>query len=167
MRDYVLERGFAPQDFSMRMVIHHSAWTHLYTGSPLIPLTDWVEDRQRSREWLDRLVKQLNSAEDLDATSGEFFTELVFVKNRWRGAGANGKEYNPGRMSYETMLKKKRSVVTIKKKDKLCCARAIVTMKAKADQGPQCHNMMHGRRCQEHRAKTLHKDAGYLKVRAV
>ena len=116
---------------------------------------------------MDRLAKQLNSAEDLDATSGEFFTELVFVKNRWRGAGANGKEYNPGRMSYETMLKKKRSVVTIKKKDKLCCARAIVTMKAKADQGPQCHNMMHGRRCQEHRAKTLHKDAGYLKVRAV
>ena len=52
-----------------------------------------------------------------------FFTELVFVKNRSRGAGANGKEYNPGRMSYETMLKKKRSVVTIKKKDKLCGAR--------------------------------------------
>ena len=45
----------------------------------IIPLTDWVEDRQRSREWLDRLVKQLNSAEDLDATSGEFFTELVFA----------------------------------------------------------------------------------------
>ena len=72
-----------------------------------------------------------------------FFTELVFVKNRSRGAGANGKEYNPGRMSYETMLKKKRSVVTIKKKDKLCGARAIVTMKAKADQDPQYHNIMH------------------------
>lgn len=57
---------------------------------------------------MDRLVKQLNSAEDLDATSGEFFTELVFVKNRSRGAGANGKAYNPGRMFYETMLKKKR-----------------------------------------------------------
>lgn len=78
----------------------------LYTGSPLITLTDWVEDRQRSCEWLDPLVKQLNSADDLDATSGEFFTELVFVKNRSRGAGANGKAYNPGRMSYETMLKK-------------------------------------------------------------
>ena len=25
VRDYVRERGFAPQDFSMRMVIHHSA----------------------------------------------------------------------------------------------------------------------------------------------
>ena len=109
---------------------------------------------------MDRLVKQLNSAEDLDATSGEFFTELVFVKNRSRGAGANGKAYNPGRMSYETMLKKKRSVVTIKKKDKLRCALAIVTMKAKADQDPQYHNIMHGSRCQEHRAKTLHKDAG-------
>lgn len=109
---------------------------------------------------MDRLVKQLNSAEDLDVTSREFFTELVFVKNRSRGAGANGKGYNPGRMSYETMLKKKRSVVTIKKKDKLRCALAIVTMKAKADQDSQYHNIMHGRRCQEHRAKTLHKDAG-------
>ena len=84
-----------------------------------------------------------------------------------RGAGANGKGYNPERMSYKTMLKKKRSVVTIKKKGKLRCALAIVTMKAKADQDPQYHNIMHGRRCQEHRAKTLHKDAGYLKVRAV
>lgn len=63
-------------------------------------------------------------------------------------------------MSYETMLKKKRSVVTIKNKDKLCCARAIVTMKAKADQDPQYHNIMHGPRCEEHCAKTLHKDAG-------
>lgn len=91
----------------------------------------------------------------------EFFAELVFVKNRSRGAGASGKKYNPGRMSYEIMLKKKQSVITIKNKDKLCCARAIVT-KAKADQDPQYHNIMHGRRCQEHRAKTLHNDAWVL-----
>lgn len=51
-------------------------------------------------------------------------------------------------------------MVTIKKKDKLRCALAIVTIKAKADQDPQYHNIMHGRRCQQHRAKTLHKDAG-------
>ena len=51
--DYVHERGFAPQDFSMRMVSHHSAGTHLYTGSLLIPLTDWVEDRDRANGWID------------------------------------------------------------------------------------------------------------------
>ena len=113
----------------MRMVIHHSGGTHLWTSCPLIPLTDWMRDRERSRERLDRLAKELNSAEDLDAAGGEFFAELVFVKNRSRGAG-NGKKYNPRGMSYETMLKKKRSVVTIKNKDQLCCARAIITMKA-------------------------------------
>lgn len=157
-RDYVHENGLVPQDYSMRMAIHHSGGTHLWTSCPLIPLTDWMRDRERSREWLDRLVKELNSAEDLDAAGGEFFAELLFVKNRSRGAG-NGKKYDLRGMSYETMLKKKKSVVTIKNKDQLCCARAIITMKAKADQDPQYHNILQGCWRQRHLAKTLHKDA--------
>lgn len=35
-----------------------------------------------------------------------FLLNWSLLKNRSRGAGANGKAYNPGRMSYETMLKK-------------------------------------------------------------
>lgn len=157
-RDYVHENRLVPQDCSMRMAIHHSGGTHLWTSCPLIPLTEWMRDSERSREWLDRLAKELNSAEDLDAAGGEFFAELVFVKNRSRAA-ANGKKYNPRGMSYKTMLKKKKAVVTIKNKDQLRCARAIITMKAKADKDPQYHNILRGRWRQRNLAKTLHKDA--------
>ena len=40
-----------------------------------------------SRAWLDRLAKQLNSSESFDATSGKFYAELLFFKNRSRGSG--------------------------------------------------------------------------------
>ena len=56
---------------------------------------------------------------------------LLFFKNRGRGSGL--KNNNPGNMSYEQMLKKKRSIIEIKNNDELCAARAIVTMKVLAE----------------------------------
>lgn len=63
-------------------------------------------------------------------------------------------------MSFEKMLKKKTCVVQIKNKDHLCCARAIVTIKARVDNNPQHANLRHGRGQQGFLVSKLHQEAG-------
>lgn len=60
----VRERGFAPECYLLQLEVHHGSGTHVWTQSPVIPLTDWVQNNQRSSEWMEKLAKQLNSAED-------------------------------------------------------------------------------------------------------
>lgn len=139
---YLRDRGFAIHDYSMRMVIHHNSGTQLWTGSPVLPLNKWLEGSERSRAWMDKLAKELNSSEGLNATSGEFYAELLFSKNPVRGSGCRGKKNNPGSLSYKDILKKKRCIIQIKNKDELCPARAIVTMKARENQDPEYRNIM-------------------------
>jgi len=59
----------------------------------------------------------------------------------------------------------KKSRVTIKNKDELCCARAIVTMKAYIDAGNNSrdhhyHNLKQGLPVQQREAQALHRAAG-------
>ena len=63
-------------------------------------------------------------------------------------------------MSYEQMLKKKKCIVTIKNKDQLCLARALVTMKALADDDPHYQELQDGRWRQGMLAKKLHREVG-------
>lgn len=146
------------EDYSLWMPIHHSTGSHTWTSCPPLPLTDWLNGSEMSRAWLDCLAKQLNSSESFDATSGEFYAELLFYKNRSRGSG--WKKENPGYMSYEQMLKKKKCIVTIKNKDELCAARAIVTMKALADDDPHYQELRDGRWRQGMLAKKFHREVG-------
>ena len=60
----VRERGFVPECYLLQLAVHHGSGTHVWTRSPVIPLTDWVQNNQRSSEWMEKLAKQLNSAED-------------------------------------------------------------------------------------------------------
>ena len=85
IRSGIRERGFAPVNYSMQLAIHHSTGTHVWTRSPVIPLTDWIENNQRSREWLDKLARQLNSAQDFDATGyfnhdGRYFVSRTSLR---------------------------------------------------------------------------------------
>ena len=67
-----------PADYSLTMVIHHSTGPHTWTRAPRASLTDWLQRSQRTREWLERLAKQLNSTESFDATHDEFYAQLSF-----------------------------------------------------------------------------------------
>lgn len=51
-------------------------------------------------------------------------------------------------------------MVTINNKDELCCARAIVTKKAREDNDPQYKHLRLGHPFQKQLAKKLHQDAG-------
>ena len=50
--------------------------------------------------------------------------------------------------------------MTIKNEDELCAARAMVTMKAPADQDPRYEELRRGRWSQKILTKQLHQEAG-------
>ena len=141
------------------MAVHHSTGTHTWTSTRPIPLEEWLNRSEYTEHWLDKLAKQLNSAESFDASSGEFYIELLFFKNRQRESGRKGK--NLGSMSYEDMLKKKHSfiLITIKNKDHLCASRALVTMQALADGNPQYKTIRLGQGQQGYLARKLCQEA--------
>jgi len=83
--------------------------------------------------------------------------ETTFIQTPGPGSG-HGKRYRPSKAAVRGIVK--RSRVTIQKKDQLCCARAIVTMKARVDGGStdaDYKNMLRGRPIQTNRAKELHR----------
>ncbi|MEW8544218.1 MAG: hypothetical protein AB2693_11855, partial [Candidatus Thiodiazotropha sp.] len=57
-------------------------------------------------------------------------------------------------------LLQKQCIIQITNDDDLCCARAIVTAKAKIDRHDQWNNIRQGRHIQEQLAKELHEKAG-------
>ena len=60
----------------------------------------------------------------------------------------------------EVYLKKKRCIIAIPDaKDNMCCAKAIVTAKARLDKHPRYHSIRHGYPLQTHLALQLHRQA--------
>ena len=145
------------EDYSLSMAIHHSTGSHTWTSCPRLPLSEWIQGSPLTRQWLEKLAKQLNSAESFDAANGEFYAELSFFKNRQRGGRPRKK--NPGNKSFEQLLAK-RYVIIIKNKDDLCFARALVSTKAYVDQDPRYENISQGRGQQGHLAYMLHQETG-------
>ena len=145
------------EDYSLSMAIHHSTGSHTWTSCPRLPLSEWIQGSPLTRQWLEKLAKQLNSAESFDAANGEFYAELSFFKNRQRGGRPRKK--NPSNKSFEQLLAK-RYVIIIKNKEDLCFARALVSTKAYVDQDPRYENISQGRGQQGHLAYMLHQETG-------
>ena len=83
--------------------------------------------------YLQSLANKLNSGEKFN-TNTNFETEPTLVCTPPSGSG-RGKERFIGRRNVEAFLKAKHSVIQIKNTDELCCAQAIVTMKACLQKG--------------------------------
>ena len=62
-------------------------------------------------------------------------------------------------MSFRDMLRKKRSIIAIHNRDELCCARAIVTLKARIEGDFHYVNLRQGRPIQKRLAQQLHREA--------
>ena len=62
-------------------------------------------------------------------------------------------------MSFQDILKKKRCIITIHNRDELCCARAIVTLKARLEGDSHYNNLRMGRPIQTRLAQQLHREA--------
>ena len=117
----------------------------------------------RLNELMDNLARKLNSNESFDANQG-FNVEVVFVKRPRPGRGK--KNRNPGLRCLDNENKRKKSIISIKNDDELCCARSIVTMIAHAhkddsnDAYQDYRNIIQGRKIQECQARELHHLAG-------
>jgi len=85
---------------------------------------------------------------------------LTFVHVRAGPRGTSkSKKVTPGYRHPAIFKKMKRSLVPIKNKDKLCCARALVTAKAIVENHAQTQNSVKGRKIQEREAAKLHLEA--------
>ena len=68
--------------------------------------------------------------------------------------------YAKNPIDLEEFLSSKKCIIRIKNTDELCCARAIVTAKARLDKDPAYLNICQGRTDQTKRARELHSHAG-------
>ena len=68
--------------------------------------------------------------------------------------GGTGKprRLKPGHQNLQIFKQKKRCIVRIRNEDVLCCARALVTAKAKVDQQPKWRSIQEGRKLQREQA---------------
>ena len=122
---------------------------------------------RRSRyldELLDHLAGKLNSNEEFHPDRG-FHVDVVVIRMPTPGSGR--KKYNVGLRAFEVDSKRKKSIIRIQNKDELCCARAIVTMRAwchRNDPGHMAWNewrtLLQGCKRQGIRARELHQAAG-------
>ena len=119
-------------------------------------------ETQRLATYLDTLAAKLNSNQAFDVDDS-FDVDVTLMNNPGPGSG-NGKRYRPSKAAARKL--QKRTMINIKNTDDLCCARAIVTMKAWSDEKhsifPESSyvSLRQGLPCQERLAKALHRQAG-------
>ena len=106
---------------------------------------------------LQQMARVLNSNKNFEMNDS---FQLLFTQVRTppRGSG-HKRKMKPGHRHPETFKRIKQSAISIKNKDDLCCARAIVTAKAKVDEHSNWEGFKKGRRIQLQQAQLLHHEA--------
>ena len=159
-----LDREQRPAHHFVNFAITAHGFTHAYQTANFT-VGEFLQKTSRLDEMLATLAGKLNSNEAFNPDRG-FQVDVVFVSMPGPGSGYRKKKHNPGRRCLDRENKKKRCIVPIKNRDALCCARAIVTMRAHChkDQGVdgfrQWDNLKRGRPVQQHQAQELHRQAG-------
>ena len=106
---------------------------------------------------LNRLAQALNSNEQFEMDDS-FQLSITQVHHAPQGSG-KPRRTKPGHQPLQTLTAKKQSVLRIQNNDDLCCAKALVTAKAKVDQHPKWNSIRQGRKLQKELALLLHHEA--------
>ena len=158
-----LGREQRPAHHFVNFSITANGFTHAYQSANFT-VAEFLLRTARLDELLATLAMKLNSNEAFNPDRA-FHVDVVFVSMPDPGTG-HRKNKNPGRMCLDRENKKKRCIITINNNDELCCARAIVTMRA------HCHkedgvdalrlwdSLKKGYPVQQQQAQTLHQQAG-------
>ena len=118
---------------------------------------EWLQGSEHIDGILEQISRVLNSNEQFELDDS---FQLSFTQVRAAPQGSGGKrKMKPGHSHPETFKRLKESVVQIKNKDVLCCARAIVTAKAKMDNHPKWSSFKNGKSIQRTKALNLHWEA--------
>ena len=103
--------------------------------STTFTVSEFEQGSERLTTYLQSLADKLNSNEAFEPDD-TFTMEMTLIRTPNRGGGRNKRHAKLGRLAIDKVLAAKRSIVRIDNEDQLCCARAIVTMQAWADKGP-------------------------------
>ena len=151
-----------PQDL-LHFAIHAHGFTHAFRSTN-IQVGDFLRRDTYLEELLDTLAGKLNCNEEFHPDRG-LQVDVVLV--RMPTPGSRPRKWNVGLRAFDVDSKKKKSIIEIKNRDNLCCARAIVTMRAHCHRNDPGHMprsdweaLRKGWPRQETFAKDLHRAAG-------
>ena len=126
---------------------------------------EFLQRTMRITTLLQSLAEKLNSNENFEPDQG-FEITMAIVDMPAPGRGRRKKKNNPGQKCVETFVHNKRSIIKIKNRDEICCARAIVTGRAHChkdesmDAFRRFENLRNHRPVQGVEARELHRLAG-------
>ena len=170
---YTAIRGQIAADARPHDQMHFSIQAHGFTHafrSVNLQVQDFLDRDQYVEELLDTLAGKLNSNEEFHPDQG-LQVDMVLVRMPTPGSG-RGRKRNVGERSLYEDSKRKKAIIPIDNKDELCCARAIVTMRAwvHREERPRFDSPIHPGRdwcnCRDglprqgDLARELHRDAG-------
>ena len=105
----------------------------------------------------ERLAQALNNNEQFEMDDS-FQLSITQVHHAPQGTGRR-RQNTFGHPTMEMLTAKKNAAIRIQNSDELCCARALVTAKAKVDQHPKYHSIRQGDKLQRELALRLHDEA--------
>ena len=118
---------------------------------------EWREGGARLDAFFNRLAQALNSNEQFEMEDS-FQLSITQVHHAPRGTSKPHRT-KPGHQTLKKLTAKKQSVIRTQNDDVLCCARVLVTAKAKVDQHPKMRSIQQGGRLQKELALLLHHEA--------
>ena len=157
-----LNRQQRPAHHFVNMAITANNFSHAYQ-TVNFTVGEFLQRTARLDEMLQKLAAKLNSNESFNPSEG-FSVDVVIV--RMPGKGKGRKKNNPGQRCLDKENKRKKCIIPIENTDELCCARAIVTMRAHChrnegmDEFRKWDNLKRGYPVQQREAKKLHLQAG-------
>ena len=125
-----LQKIGAQDDDRMFLALTPNGFEHAYQ-TIAFPVQEFRAGSTRLDTLMHKLAGKLNSNQSFHPDQG-FQLDLTLVRPMGTGSGRE-QDLSPGRMGYAMSRKIKNSIIWIRNSDELCCARAIVTLKARAE----------------------------------
>ena len=145
-----------PGDDYLYFNLARNRLNHAY-GYRRLTAEEWLAGSDRVDGILQQMSRVLNSNENFEMDDS---FQLSFTQVRAPPRGLGKRKMKPGHSHPETFKRFKQSVININNADNLCCARAIVTAKAKVDNHSNWQGFTKGRRIQYQQAALLHHEVG-------
>ena len=159
IRDQILNDPEVERNDHFLININSNRLRHSYHSSRM-RVREWIDNDLRAREIMQQISNMLNSNEQF-RLDDSFSLHISHIRDPGRGAG--NQRIRKASMALDKLLDSKKSVIQIRNNDELCCARAIVTMKAYCDLGSrhaEYDSLRRGKPLQGQQAQALHRDAG-------